>query len=138
MKSQNVDLTSVNKEEFGIKNTMTQSTLKGYFVTYAKRDQKNRIFLRGTASHAHWRNVVDSEFLQPIEAAAIAASSCFYLPAQRRIQGYRHNIHLDAISCLKLFTQSGNSVLRIIFVFAATFGVYTDGAFSKIHVFTLF
>lgn len=44
--------------------SVTETSLKGYFVSYAKRYQKNSFFLRRNAYYSFWWHVVNSAFLQ--------------------------------------------------------------------------
>jgi len=68
---------------------ITESSLKGYFVCYAKRNAKSLFFLRRNAYYALRRNVVDSAFLQTDRSEEAFARVCSLSPKKPRLSSFR-------------------------------------------------
>jgi hypothetical protein len=67
---------------------MTLGSPKGYFVSYAQRLAKIRIFIRGNAYYTFWRNVVDQAFLQFGRFAKIAATTHSSISARFQLSSF--------------------------------------------------
>ena len=70
-------------------NSVSETSLKGYFVTHAKRYQKSLFFLRRNAYYPLWWHVVNSAFLQQAQISSFAQEIYSDLPEKFRLPSLR-------------------------------------------------
>ena len=102
-------------------NSVSETSLKGYFVTHAKRYQKSLFFLRRNAYYPLWWHVVNSAFLQQAQISSSAPEMYSEIPNCRislrllliKKSFYRHFRKFASYVCLQNFVFA--SKLKYVF-----------------------